>query len=151
MYFYGCYHPYTYLPAQDIPAHINTPQRSSGPNTPQNPLSSSAPSYYGNQATPTSMLDTPVEMILSSRRPLKCAVNGNHIQGAERLKLPALLQLQKQHVSPWGLHSGSGKTGEGSGMKLHGTGRSPFVSRLQTPQNGTAHFVSDHVWMTVDV
>lgn len=132
---------------QDIPAHINTPLRTSGPNTPQNPLSSSAPSYYGNQATPTSMLDTPVEMILSSKKmTTECAPpTTGHTQEVERLKLPALLQLQKQ-ASPWGLHhSGSAKSGVGSGVKLHGTGRSPFVSRLQTPQDGAAQLVKVHV------
>ena len=126
---------------QDIPAHITTPQRLSGPNTPQNPLSTSAPSYYGNQATPTSMLDTPVEMILSSKRTTKCfPPTAGHTQEVGRLKLPAVLQLQKQ-ASPWGMLGGSVKSGEGSGVKLRGTGRSPFISRLQTPQDGTAQLV----------
>ena len=87
------------------------------------------------------MLKTPVEMILSSRRPLKGVARGvGHTQEVERLKLSALVQLQKQ-VSPWGVYCGSAKSGEGSGVKLHGTGRSPFVNHLQTPQSGNAHFV----------
>ena len=87
------------------------------------------------------MLKTPVEMILSSRRPLKGVARGvGHTQEVERLKLSALVQLQKQ-VSPWGVYCGSAKSGEGSGVKLHGTGRSPFVNRLQTPLSGNAHYV----------
>ena len=86
------------------------------------------------------MLDTPVEMILRSQRSAKCPPIAGHTQEVGCLKFPALLQLQKQ-ASPWGVQCGSVKSGEGSGVKLHGTGRSPFVSRLQTPQNGTAQLV----------
>ena len=86
-------------------------------------------------------MDTPVEMILSSRRKQGVAPpNGGHTQGAEPLKLPVLTQLQRQ-ASPWGMLGGSAKSGEGSGHKMQSTGRSPFVSRLQTPQNGTAQLV----------
>ena len=132
-----------FLLLQEIPAHITTPQRpASGPNTPQNPLSSSAPSCYGNQATPFSLMDTPVEMILSNRRKQDAPPpsSGGHAQGAEPMKLPVLKQLQRQ-VSPWGMLGGSVKSGEGSGHKMQSTGRSPFVSRLQTPQSGTAELV----------
>ena len=126
---------------QEIPAHITTPQRpASGPNTPQNPLSSSAPSCYGNQATPLSLMDTPVEMILSNRRQGAPPPSGGHAQGVEPLKLPVLMQLQRQ-ASPWRMLTGSAKSGEGSGHKMQSTGRSPFVSRLQTPQNGAAQLV----------
>lgn len=54
-------------PIQDIPAHLTTPQR---PQTPVKPLSTSAPSCYGNEATPMmGLMNTPVEMILSMQRP----------------------------------------------------------------------------------
>lgn len=85
-------------------------------------------------------MDTPVEMILSSRKLVQRASNADHTQRVEHLKLPVLLQLQKQ-ASPWATHTGSAKSGEGSGVKLHSMGRSPFISRLQTPQNGAAQLV----------
>ena len=81
-------------------------------------------------------MDTPVEMILSGRK------HGDHAQEVEPLKNPALLQLQKQ-ASPWGMLSGSAKSGEGSGLKS--TGRSPFLSRLQMPQNGAAQLIKVYV------
>ena len=84
-------------------------------------------------------MDTPVEMILSNRKQ-GAPPNGGPTQGVEPLKLPALLQLQRQ-ASPWGMLGGSAKSGEGSSHKLQSTGRSPFISRLQTPQNGAAQLV----------
>ncbi len=59
---------YAYLlPIQDIPAHLTTPLR---PYTPIKPLSTSAPSCYDKEATPMrGLMDTPVEMILSTRKP----------------------------------------------------------------------------------
>ena len=93
------------------------------------------------------MLDTPVEMILSSKRTTKRFLpTAGHTQEVERLKLPAVLQLQKQ-VSPWGVLGGSVKSGEGSGIKLHGTGRSPFISRLQTPHDGTTQLVKVYYYV----
>ena len=86
-------------------------------------------------------METPVEMILSNRRKEGAPPpSGGHVQGVEPLKLPVLVQLQRQ-ASPWGMLGGSGKSGEGSGHKIQSTGRSPFVSRLQTPQNGVAQLV----------
>ena len=87
-------------------------------------------------------MDTPVEMILSNRRKQDGPppVSGGHTQGAEPMKLPVLKQLQRQ-ASPWGMLGGSAKSGEGSGHKMQSTGRSPFVSRLQTPQSGAAELV----------
>ena len=58
----------------------------------------------------------------------------------EVLKLPVIAQLQK--ASPWnvplsGVKGGGG--GGGSAVRV-GSGRSPFISRLQTPQSGVSHF-----------
>ena len=60
-------------------------------------------------------------MILSSRKP------------ADILKFPVLTQLQKQH----GYVSGN----SGSGFKSHATGRTPFMSRLETPAPEAAKFL----------
>lgn len=61
---------------------------------------------------------------------------------SEVLKLPIIARLQK--ASPWNVPSSSVKRGEGgggggSGVRF-GSGRSPFISRLQTPQSGVSHF-----------
>jgi hypothetical protein len=86
-------------------------------------------------------MDTPVEMILSNRRKQGAPPpDGGHAQGVEPMKLPVLMQLQRQ-ASPWGMLGGSAKSGEGSGHKMQSTGRSPFVSRLQTPQTGAAELI----------
>ena len=58
------------------------------------------------------------------------------------LKLPIIAQLQK--ASPWnvplsGVKGGGGGSGGGSVVRV-GSGRSPFISRLQTPQSGMSHF-----------
>jgi len=60
----------------------------------------------------------------------------------EVLKLPVIAQLQK--ASPWnvplsGVKGGGGGGGGGSAVRV-GSGRSPFISRLQTPQSGMIHF-----------
>ena len=60
----------------------------------------------------------------------------------EVLKLPIIAQLQK--ASPWnvplsGVKGGGGGSGGGSVVRV-GSGRSPFISRLQTPQSGMSHF-----------
>ena len=60
----------------------------------------------------------------------------------EVLKLPIIAQLQK--ASPWnvplsGVKGGGGGGGGGNVVRV-GSGRSPFISRLQTPQSGMTHF-----------
>ena len=59
----------------------------------------------------------------------------------EVLKLPIIAQLQK--ASPWNVPlsgvKGGGGSGGGSVVRV-GSGRSPFISRLQTPQSGMTHF-----------
>lgn len=126
---------------QDIPVH-NTPQKSrSSLVTPTKPLSTSDPSYYGNEATP-GLMNTPVEMILNSElrmgrgvfyQALVMCVELMVLFSEKMAKLPVLVQLQQQvHGVP-----GSG----GSGIPIHGSGRSPFVSRLQTPNTEAAKFL----------
>ena len=61
----------------------------------------------------------------------------------EILKLPVIAQLQK--ASPWnvplsGMKGGGGVGGGGGSLVRVGSGRSPFISRLQTPQSGMSHF-----------
>ena len=58
---------------------------------------------------------------------------------SEMLKLPIIARLQK--ASPWNVPSSGVKRGEGGGSGVRmGSGRSPFISRLQTPQNSMSHF-----------
>ena len=56
----------------------------------------------------------------------------------EVLKLPIIAQLQK--ASPWNVPSSGAKGGGGGSVVRVGSGRSPFISRLQTPQSGVSHF-----------
>ena len=57
----------------------------------------------------------------------------------EVLKLPIIAQLQKG--SPWNVPLSGVKGGGGGGSVVRvGSGRSPFISRLQTPQSGVSHF-----------
>ena len=58
------------------------------------------------------------------------------------LKLPIIAQLQK--ASPWNVPlsgvKGGGEGGGGGSAVRVGSGRSPFISRLQIPQSGMTHF-----------
>lgn len=127
---------------QDVPAHVVTPtkQSVSAQSTPQQPLSSSAPSYYGNETTPPGLMDTPVEMLLSAHR-LKNE-NGNcfcmlffvhhFLYPIDYAQLPLHAQVQRRMA----VGGSSGKREGGSGVKVHKTGRTPYITRLQTPHNG---------------
>ena len=74
------------------------------------------------------------------------------------LKLPIIAQLQK--ASPWNVPLSGVKGGGGGGSVVRvGSGRSPFISRLQTPQSGMTLFaqvrhitvfgVSQHAYCTL--
>ena len=56
----------------------------------------------------------------------------------EVLKLPIIAQLQK--ASPWNVPLSCVKGGGGGSVVRVGSGRSPFISRLQTPQSGMTYF-----------